>query len=91
MPRMNGQSYGTHALPDNASPVGLVRLQLKQARLLPASDVSFSLDTTDRGGPGCKGKRWYRFFASVDVILSCHASSEAMKRRATMNLMEDEQ
>ena len=89
MPKMIGNSiYGaTHIAQHNARPSDdLVRLSYSQAVLLPASDISCSLDTTDRGGPGRVGKRWFRWFAAPRTILAHPRSTQIMRARAARTI-----
>jgi hypothetical protein len=86
MPKMIGNSIeGAARIQDNAPAAGheRVRLSYSQAILLPAGDVVCSLDTTDKGSPGRKAKRWYRWYASAAAILASPRSTKIMRERAS--------
>ena len=83
MPKFIGQSIpGAIRLEDNAIPLGTERVHLtySQAKLLPPSEVMFSRDTTDRGGPKSLAKRWNRWFASSASILGSARSTPSMRQ-----------
>lgn len=60
----------------------LVRLTYAQAIRLPASHVLCSMDTTDRGGRHSLAKRWYRWLAEPEAIISCVGSTPKMLANA---------
>lgn len=83
MPRFVGREAPQGAIPIKAhSPPGWVRLSYAQMRLLPPQEVRYYLDRSDRGGPRRKAKRWYRWFATIEFVLTFSGSTESMKRRA---------
>lgn len=84
MPRFIGNTIGgAREIQDNAPELFPLRIRLTyaQAALLPAEDIEYSLDTSDRGGPGSLAKRWYRWFASADAIEACAKSTANMMAR----------
>lgn len=63
-------------------PAGAVKLSYAQQRLMPPSAVMAVLNTSDRGGPGRRPKRWYNWFSTPGAIASCHAATTRMKMLA---------
>ncbi len=84
MPKFIGNNrQGVAIIHDNAQEAAdRVRLTYSQQRLLPASNVVCSLDTTDRGSASSYAKRWYRWFASPAAINDCRRSTRNMLDRA---------
>lgn len=85
MPKMIGNDIPEAVqLEDNATEVStmLVRLTYQQAIKLKPTDIYKSLDTTDSGSINIYAKRWYRWFASADVIEKCPHSTPNMLERA---------
>jgi hypothetical protein len=89
MPKFIGRTIpGCQNLPDNfdnfesGSQTGMVRISYSQARLLPPDVVFASLDTTDKGGRRSYAKRWNRWFAKPESILSCEKSTKNMRKSA---------
>ena len=60
----------------------LVKLSYSQAVKLPATEVYYELDTSDRGSRGSLAKRWHRWYATVETIESCEASTTKMHAAA---------
>jgi hypothetical protein len=85
MPKFIGNQArdGSIQIHDNAlQNEDLVRLTYSQQKLLPASDVRYSLDTTDRGSKGTYAKRWYRWFTSRETITQSKRATQSMLTRA---------
>lgn len=80
MPKFVGSRIeGARRIHDNAAPpLSHVPLTYAQARLLPASEVVCSLDTTDKGSAGCYAKRWFRWFAHRAAVMACKRSTPKM-------------
>jgi hypothetical protein len=53
---------------------------------LPPEVVSYSLDTTDKGGARSFAKRWYRWFAPRALLHKSAASTKSMRERAYSGL-----
>lgn len=82
MPRFVGQTIpGSTEIEPSASGryPDRIRLTYAQARLLPAGQITRSLDTSDRGSRHQRAKRWYRWYAAADAILAAPASTPLMR------------
>lgn len=87
MPNFIGRDIKmTEQIHDDAESVpgrpDMVRVTYTQASRLPVEAVCKSVDTSDRGGPRVKAKRWYRWFAAAQAVLDCPTSTSNMRLRA---------
>lgn len=84
MPKFIGRTIpGSRELPEGAR---ALRLSYSQAIKLPATEVYRILDTSDRGGKGSYAKRWYRWYASPEAILS-YLPVAPMDRRVELGIV----
>jgi hypothetical protein len=84
MPKFIGRTIdnSVHIDDYDTSKGPLVCLSYSQAVLLPAEEVYWSLNTTDRGGPKSYAKRWNNWFASAYAIFACPHSTCKMREAA---------
>lgn len=92
MPKFIGTDFTMPVVSE--PPKGFIRLTSSQVKVLMNGydDATYAeqikngmvkvLDTTDRGGPHSLAKRWWRYYASADVIRNCPTSTDNMLRKA---------
>ena len=86
MPRMIGKTLPeVRQENDNLCAIpGYTRIQFAQAAKLRTEDLLCSLDTTDKGGPNRRAKRWFRWFGKMDAVLKLGTAS-ALRRVSSSN------
>lgn len=73
------------AQPAAYAPVGTVHVPVKFATAAVMADkvqIFADLNTSDKGGPGRKAKRWWNWSADARAILTCDAATPIAKSRA---------
>lgn len=85
MPKFIGNTIdGSREIDTAPQGATLVKLSYSQAVKLPATEVYYELDTSDRGSRRSLAKRWHRWYAAVEAIESCAASTVKMRAAASM-------
>lgn len=83
MPKFVGNTIeGSRHLAAAPKDATLVKLSYSQAVKLSATEIYYELDTSDRGSRGTLAKRWQRWYATVEAIESCAASTAKMRASA---------
>jgi hypothetical protein len=57
---------------------GLVQLSYSQVKLLPAHQIKYVLNTSDKGSRGTYAKRWNDWYASPEDVLNAPQATENM-------------
>lgn len=84
MPKFIGRVIpGSSPLSATQNAAKMVRITYAQAVKLLPSDVFYTVDTSDKGGPRRMAKRWNRWYASPSAIRVCPRATPNMLARAS--------